>query len=211
MRLGNAMVARGFTLIELMIGIAIFALLTVLAAPMYGDFMGNTQVRTAAESVLTGVRFAQSEAVRHGIPVRFELVSGTNWQVVFLADDQVLRNCGATTNCISDPQAPAAGCAPASQCVLRSYDFVQNGGAPYAFATPVNGNTVVTFSSLGIALPLNQDASTPLSRVDVTNLNYTTARPLSVIVGGLTSAANGGTKLCDPSLPPTDVMGCPTS
>jgi prepilin-type N-terminal cleavage/methylation domain-containing protein len=85
MRLGHATLARGFTLIELMIGVAIFALLTVLAVPMYGDFMANTQVRTAAESVLTGIRLAQSEAVRRGIPVRFELVGSTGWQVVFLA------------------------------------------------------------------------------------------------------------------------------
>jgi type IV fimbrial biogenesis protein FimT len=205
MRLGNAMVALGFTLIELMIGIAIFALLTALAVPMYGDFMANTQVRTAAESVLTGVRLAQSEALRRGIPVRFELTGPTTWQVVFLADDKLMPNCGATTNCTSDNRI-AAECDPGdNQCVVRAYDFAE--GAPYVRANPPNG--VVTFTSLGVALLINQDASAPLQVINFTNSNYSSTRRLQVVVGSLASPLGGGTKLCDRDLPSTDVMGCP--
>ena len=208
MRLGSSAAAQGFTLIELMIGIVIFTLLMLLAAPMYGDFMGNTQVRTATESVLTGVRLAQSEAVRRGIPVRFEMPSATSWRVVFLADDLMMKDCGATPNCISDNRI-AGTCNPGDQCVVRSYDFVSNGGAPYVQAGTLNG-TIVTFNSLGIPIA-NPDGSNSLTRIDLQNTNYTSARHLSVIVGigTLTSASNGGTRVCDDTLPATDPMGCP--
>ncbi|TMH00654.1 MAG: type II secretion system protein, partial [Betaproteobacteria bacterium] len=55
----------GFTLIELMIALAIFAFLVFLAGPIYADFMGNSKIRNAAENTLTGIRLAQSNAIRN--------------------------------------------------------------------------------------------------------------------------------------------------
>ena len=63
--------ASGFTLIELMIAVSIFAILVLLAGPMYADFMGNTQIRSAAENSLSGVRLAQSNAVQNNRPAKF--------------------------------------------------------------------------------------------------------------------------------------------
>src|SRR3982074_3142454 len=60
----------GFTLIELLIAMAIFALLIMLAGPMYADFMGNSQIRNAAENTLTGIRLAQTHAVRNNRPAK---------------------------------------------------------------------------------------------------------------------------------------------
>ena len=51
--------ARGMTLIELMIGLAIAAILLLLAAPAYRDFIANTNVRNAAENTVAGLRQAQ--------------------------------------------------------------------------------------------------------------------------------------------------------
>src|ERR1700676_1934950 len=62
--------ARGFTLIELLIALAIFAFLIMLAGPMYADFMGNSQIRNAAENTLTGIRLAQTHAVRNNRPAK---------------------------------------------------------------------------------------------------------------------------------------------
>ena len=79
---------RGFTLIELLIALAIFAFLIMLAGPMYADFMGNSQIRNAAENTLTGIRLAQTHAVRNNRPAKFVIDptpttggwrSGTPW------------------------------------------------------------------------------------------------------------------------------------
>ena len=55
---------RGFTLIELLIAVAIFVFLIMLAGPMYGQFMANSQIRNAGEAMLNGVQLAQATAVR---------------------------------------------------------------------------------------------------------------------------------------------------
>ena len=42
----------GFTLIELMIVVAIFAFLILLAGPMYTDFIANSRIRNPGEAAL---------------------------------------------------------------------------------------------------------------------------------------------------------------
>src|SRR4051812_15447077 len=76
--------AAGFTLIELMTAIALFGILLVMAIPMYGGFIANTQIRTATESMLDGVRFAQTEAVKRNGTVEFVLDEATGWTVNWL-------------------------------------------------------------------------------------------------------------------------------
>lgn len=66
---------RGFTLIELMIGLAILALLLFLAVPNFAMFLQNTQIRNAGESVLQGLNLARAEALRTNSSVRFQFVS----------------------------------------------------------------------------------------------------------------------------------------
>lgn len=54
---------RGLTLLELVIGMAIAAILAMLAAPAFGEWVRGAQVRTAAESWQNTLRTAQAEAV----------------------------------------------------------------------------------------------------------------------------------------------------
>jgi type IV fimbrial biogenesis protein FimT len=68
---------RGMSLIELMIGLTIAAILLLLAAPAYRDFIANTNVRNAAENTLAGLRQANAEAVKRNVPVQFSLVDGS--------------------------------------------------------------------------------------------------------------------------------------
>src|SRR5215472_1568721 len=81
---------RGFTLIELLIALSIFGFLLLIAGPMYGDFMGNSQIRNGAENALTGVRLAQTEAVRGNTQTQFILdpTAAGGWQVTRFADDR---------------------------------------------------------------------------------------------------------------------------
>lgn len=88
---------RGFSLIELMMTVAIVGVLLALAAPRFADYLRNVKLRSAAEMFLTGLQLARSEAVRMNTPVEFLLTaddpipgnvgtavaaaSGTNWMV----------------------------------------------------------------------------------------------------------------------------------
>src|SRR5512134_558119 len=72
---------RGFTLIELMMTIALFGMLIMLAIPAGRVYMANTQVRTAAEALLNGMQQARAEAVRRNVEVQLVLGAGTTWTV----------------------------------------------------------------------------------------------------------------------------------
>jgi type IV fimbrial biogenesis protein FimT len=51
---------RGFSLVEVVVTIALLALLLGLAAPAFGTWTRNAQVRTVSDSLQTGLRFAQA-------------------------------------------------------------------------------------------------------------------------------------------------------
>lgn len=57
---------RGFTAIELMVTVAILAVLAALAAPSFTPIIQRWRVRDAAESLTTALYFARSEAIKLG-------------------------------------------------------------------------------------------------------------------------------------------------
>jgi len=80
------------SLIELMIGLAIMALLIMIGLPNMSTWLSNAQIRTAGETMLAGLTLARTEAVRRNQIVRFQMVdnltsgcaisiSGADWVV----------------------------------------------------------------------------------------------------------------------------------
>jgi prepilin-type N-terminal cleavage/methylation domain-containing protein len=60
---------RGFTLIELMVVIALVAILATIAAPNLTTFLVNSQRRAVIGDLQSSIAFARSEAIKRGIPV----------------------------------------------------------------------------------------------------------------------------------------------
>lgn len=61
--------SRAFTLIELMITLAILAILLAIAAPSFRDTIQNNRTQTIANDLTTALQFARSEAVKRGVRV----------------------------------------------------------------------------------------------------------------------------------------------
>lgn len=57
---------RGFTLIELMVTIAVLAIVVTMAAPSFTTMINNNRSAALGEELATALNFARSEAVRRG-------------------------------------------------------------------------------------------------------------------------------------------------
>lgn len=60
---------KGFTLIEMMVTVAIMAIVATIAAPSFVDMIRNNRVTTAANDVLSAMQLARSEAIRQRRPI----------------------------------------------------------------------------------------------------------------------------------------------
>lgn len=65
--------ARGFTLLELMLVLAIVALATLLGAGAIGRGMDGLRLRSAANGIAAQLRFTRAQALATGEPQRFTI------------------------------------------------------------------------------------------------------------------------------------------
>lgn len=61
--------ARGFTLIELMVTLAVAAILLAVGVPSFRTFVQNAELNSAAGGLLAAIQQARSEAITRGDPV----------------------------------------------------------------------------------------------------------------------------------------------
>ncbi|MBK9359798.1 MAG: GspH/FimT family pseudopilin [Rubrivivax sp.] len=70
LRVPAAAAARGVTLIELMVGLAVLAVLVAAAAPYMGDMVMNSRLRESGNLLFAETLIAQSEAIKRNTNVR---------------------------------------------------------------------------------------------------------------------------------------------
>lgn len=69
------MVERGMSLVEVMVTLAIAAVLLGLGLQFFGTMLATTHTRAAADSIAAGLQLARAEAIKRNAPMRFQLVS----------------------------------------------------------------------------------------------------------------------------------------
>ena len=182
---------RGLTLVELSVVMTIAAILYLQAAPMFSVWIGNTQTRTAAESVLNGLQLARGEAIRRNRLVQLVLTDGANVSWTVGCANPVDPN----GNGIDDP----GDCLP----VIQARTSGETSAQPQVAIVPADATTI-TFDSLG-RITANIDGSATATQVDITNpvVGAADRRTLRLALG-----AAGDVRMCDPAVVVGDPRGC---
>ncbi|MES2251742.1 MAG: GspH/FimT family pseudopilin [Pseudomonadota bacterium] len=185
---------RGFTLVELVVTIAVLALILFAAMPSIGSWLENTRIRNVADSLQNGLQLARGEAVRRNQSVSLWLVSLNDPAV--LSDDCSLS--GASGAWIVSVNSPVGHCADApstnsSPMIVTGRASGDSGGrVSVAAVQSADGSTEgtrVTFNGFGRVA--NTDA---IGQIDVTGTT-TGARALRIVV-----SPSGAVRMCEPAI-----------
>jgi type IV fimbrial biogenesis protein FimT len=92
---------RGFTAIELMVVVAIVAVLAALAGPSFTPMIERWRVRQTAEALQSSIYLARSEAIKRGGGITIDATGGWDqgWRVTHTQ--------GATTTPLQEVPAPS--------------------------------------------------------------------------------------------------------
>lgn len=97
MRVGNKSQLLGFTLIELLVTIAVLIVLVTVAAPGFKSLLRSNSVASDYNTVLVGLSYARSEAVKRREVVKAEIsVSSDGWEMKVKHGESVLRSFGSS-------------------------------------------------------------------------------------------------------------------
>jgi len=156
---------HGFTLVELMITIAILAIVMSLAVPAFRNMIQENRATTAANELVSALALARSEAIARNRPITVcrrkantaECESGTNWGTGWL----VAQITGSGVSAVTTP--------------IKLWD------APAGTATVTASVASIVFSSTGTLEPLG-NARTICVSLPLTS--GTTTRRVTVVPGG---------------------------
>jgi type IV fimbrial biogenesis protein FimT len=69
---------KGFTLVEVLVTLSVFALLIALTVPVMSTWVANAKVRASADALQNGLRMAQAESLRRSRQVVFSLTNSSS-------------------------------------------------------------------------------------------------------------------------------------
>lgn len=164
---------RGFTLVELLVTVAVLGVLLAVAVPSFTDMMRNNRSLAAANELVSALNAARSEAIKRGARVSLcpstngTSCSGTAWQsgwIVFF------------DTAASDRTTPAV-----VGTVLNRRTAMPSGATATATGTATVTATFIRYSGLGFA-PVRTNI-----RVQTTGCTGSNARIIAVSASGRVS------------------------
>jgi type IV fimbrial biogenesis protein FimT len=183
--------SKGFTLIELVVVIALLALLFGLTVPSLAEWVRNARIRSTADSLQNAVRVAQAESLRRNRSIilfrtnaqppaigSVAAANGRNWSIQTIArfDDVAAELIESGT--LVEPQSGIDVAGPTALCFNSNGRLVTNASATGPTGTGVPSGTCNAVDSW----------------YDFTMPSATAARPLRLRV-----TLGGQVRMCDPA------------
>lgn len=181
-------------MIEMMVALVIAALILMLALPSFSIFLQNQQIRNGAESILDGLNFARTEAVRLNTSIRFQFVSDLTASCTLSANSIAWVVSPADPTGICD-QPVGLATPPTIPPIIRKRSASE--GTGNVVMTSAGGATTAIFTGLG------RLQTAGITQIDITNTSGTcqyaapngTMRCLRILV-----SSGGQARLCDPQV-----------
>jgi len=179
----------GVTLIELLVGIVIISILLSLAAPSLMTWVQSSQIRTASESIVSGLQLARTTAVNRNANTQFVLCgTDSTWNILATSAPASATSCGAA---------------------LAGWELVQSHsgqeGTPHAVVAA--GQNTIAYSGLGRVTP------TPAANINIDVSNPTGGTCMAA--GGvmrcmrIVVSTGGQIRMCNPEfVQSTNPQGC---
>lgn len=141
----------GFTLVELMVTIAVLVVLSTLAVPSFADFFDRNRVRGAGDALVSLISNARAEAIQNDLEVSVAMTGGG--QAWCIGGHAAAPPSGGLPAAVSAP-CVCTNPADASACLVAGQRFaVEVGAHPGVSVGPLPA--AFTFdSTLGAIIPL---------------------------------------------------------
>lgn len=187
----------GISMVEVLIAVAIIAVLMGFGMSSYQAWIQNTQIRNSAESIVNGLQLARAEALRRNAFVNFGFTDAGSsaWRICIW--DRAANACAAGVDPIQQ-YVPSEGSRNARIGAAQNEATALT--TPLAAGAGVPGG--VTFSGFGRP----SDPGGDLMRIDVTNPNISVADQRRLVIR---VSLGGQVRMCDPKLSAsTSPQGC---
>jgi type IV fimbrial biogenesis protein FimT len=184
---------RGFSLVELVITLAVLAMILAIAVPNVANWLGNARIRNVADSVQNGIQIARAEAVRRNQNMSFWLVALNDPGV--LSNDCTLSDTSGSW--VVSVNSPLGHCADApsttsSPMIVTGRAVGDGGGGVTVASVRLDGSAGKSLTFDGFGRVTNTDPTTgPISQIDFTGGTSSVNLRLMVSPMGLV-------RMCDP-------------
>lgn len=169
---------KGASLIELLIGLLIAGILASIAVPSFVTWVRNTEIKSAAEGILSGLQLAKSEAVSRNTAVRLTLGTGSNWAI----------------GCVSS----------SSNCPATIQEKLNESGNSLVITTTPTVSSI-TFNGLGRQA---NNAAAVTFRIESPSTGACLNAGGNLKCMQVRISSGGQIRMCDPSLPSSNSRGC---
>jgi len=199
---------RGFTLVELMIGVIIIGILAAAGGPSLSSWVQNTKIRSTADAIQSGLQLTRAEAVHRNSQLRFQLTTSIDNTCTLVPPIN-----GSWVVSFDDPTGLCAG--PRLSDTFPVDDLANN-PVPRIIQVRSSSNegsrnvgvvadqSLIIFNGLGrttnVAAPVNIDISNPAGGACAP---AGLMRCLRIVV-----SAAGQVRMCDPAKASADPQGC---
>jgi type IV fimbrial biogenesis protein FimT len=183
--------ARGFTLVELLVGITLLAVLLGLGAPAMSTYLQNSKLASAAASYFNGLQVARTEAIRRNVRTEFVLTD-TPVSTADLAN--ALTPVATGKNWVV--RAASGAAAGTFEAAIDAKDGAEGSGGPgTAIQVSTSASGVIAFNGFGATAdqaPYSIEITNPAAGACVEMGGPIRCRRINISPGGQIHA-------CDPA------------